>query len=249
MSMWKRRRLAPILRDGASRLLRMRLCLVATGASLILRSGRSPRHEGWAAGFALALAALGLASCVSVLPEASPAAPRYLISPVEFPATDERPVEWSLVIEDPLASRVYDTTKIALVRAPGRVEFYANGEWADRAPRLVQAAIIRSFENSGRILTVGDRIALPGGTFALQTDIRAMHADYSGNGPVAMFSIYARIATGRGRVLAARLFEERVPAAKDTVPEVAAAFDQAVTSAIGEIVGWSMDEAGEAYAK
>lgn len=195
-------------------------------------------------------AGLVLGGCVSVLPEAAPAAPRYLIEPVayqEAPAT--QPVQWSLIVEDPVASRVYDTTKMALVREPGRVEFYANGEWADRAPRLVQTALIRSYENSGRIMSVGDRISLPGGNYALQTDIRAMHADYSEGSPAAKLSIFARVANARGHVVAARLFEQRIAAESESVPSIAAAFDKAVTNALGEIVDWSIEEAEKNHAE
>lgn len=194
-------------------------------------------------------AGLALAGCVSALPDAPPPAPRYLIDSVSFPETGEAPAAWSLIVDDPLATRVNDTTKIALVRDPGRVEFYANGEWADRAPRLVQTALIRSFENTGRILAVGDRITQPRGDFVLQTDIRAMYAVYEGRDPAAMFSVYARILNGRGRVVAARLFEQKTPAGKDKVSDVAAAFDEAVGAVLADVVAWTFEEAGEAYAK
>jgi cholesterol transport system auxiliary component len=186
-------------------------------------------------------------SCVSVLPKANPAAPRYLLEPVAYEQPAATPVEWSLIIEDPVSTRVYDTTKMALVREPGRVEFYANGEWADRAPRLVQTALIRSYENSGRILGVGDRISLPGGTFALQTDIRAMHADYSEGKPSAAFAVFARLTNARGQVISARLFEQKVEAGEDTVPSIAAAFDKAVTAALSDLIDWSIAEAQKAH--
>lgn len=197
----------------------------------------------------LLLAAIVLPGCVSVLPEAAPAAPRYLIDPVAFEASSEPPVEWSIAVEDPMATRVYDNTKIALVREPGRVEYYANGEWADRAPRLVQAALIRSFENNGRILGVGDRTSLPISNFVLQTDIRAMQAEYEGAQATAHFSVFVRLGNGRSRIFAAKLFEAKVPAERGDVASIAAAFDSAVGAVIGDIVDWSIEEANAAYAK
>ena len=193
--------------------------------------------------------ALTAAGCVSVLPEASPASPRYMLTPVAYEDAPAEAVKWSLAVEDPIATRVYDTTRIALVRAPGRIEFYANGEWADRAPRLVQSALVRSFENSGQILGVGDRGSLIVSDFVLQTDIRALHADYTGGAPTAVISVYARLTNSRGKVLAGRLFEQKVAAKADSVPEIAATFDKAISATIGEIVSWSMGEANAAYAK
>lgn len=195
-----------------------------------------------------ALAAVALAGCVSVLPDAQPPSARYLIEPVAYDGAATA-VEWTLGVEDPMATRVYDTPKIALLREPGRVEYFARGEWADRAPRLVQAAIVRSFENSGRILGVGDRTMLPVSTYVLQTDIRGLQADYRGGAPTAHFSIYARLTNGRGKVYAARLFEHRAQADADSVPAVAAALDDTVAAAIAELVEWTVAEGNAAYAK
>lgn len=189
------------------------------------------------------------AGCVSVLPAAEPAAARYLIEPADYDGAGAEKVAWSLAVEDPQSTRVYDTTKIALVRARGQVEYYAAGEWADRGPRLVQAAIIRSFENSGRILSVGDRPALPFSDFILQTDIRTLHAVYIDGTPVATIEVFARLTNPRGKVYAARLFKQEVAAKRDSMTEVAAAFDQAMTVMLREIVGWSFDEADAVYAK
>lgn len=199
---------------------------------------------------AMAGAALLLAtSCVSVLPDAPPAAARYLIAPAEIAAAPAPDVAWSLAIEDPQSTRVFDTTKMALVRSPGRVEYYAAGEWADRAPRLVQAAIVRSFENSGRILSVGDRPSLPFSDFVLKTDIRTMHAAYEGGSPIATVEIFARLTSPRGKVYAARLFREEAAAVRDSESQVAAAFNEAMAVMLKEIIDWSFSEANAAYAK
>jgi len=198
---------------------------------------------------ALLVALLMLTGCVSVLPEARPAAPRYLLESVSYDNEGAEPVSWSLVIEDPSATRVYDTAKIALIRNAGRVEYLANGEWADRAPRLVQAALIRSFENTSRILGVGDRASLITSTYTLQTDIRALHADFVDGPPEAAFSVYARLTNARGKVIAARLFENKAPAGKGTAEEIAAAFDKAADGAFAEMVEWTLAEGEKAYAK
>lgn len=195
---------------------------------------------------AVLLSAMG---CVSVLPDAPPAAARYLIAPAEIEAAPAPDVAWSLAVEDPQSTRVFDTTKMALVRSPGRVEYYAAGEWADRAPRLVQAAIVRSFENSGRILSVGDRSSLPFSDFILKTDIRTMHAAYDGNRPTATVEIFARLTNPRGKVIAARLFSRQAPATRDGEQEVAAAFNEAMAVMLADIVEWSFAEANAAYAK
>jgi cholesterol transport system auxiliary component len=190
-----------------------------------------------------------LAGCVSVLPKADPASPRYLVAAAQFPEESGAPVSWSLTVEDPQATRVYDNAKIALAREAGRVEFFADGEWADRGPRLFQAALIRSFENTGRILAVGDRTMQPVGDFALQTDIRKMEADFSGAKPRAVFSVYGRLVGSRGKALAARLFEAEAEIGPGGTKDVARALDQAIGETLKEMVEWSLLEAETARAK
>jgi len=196
-----------------------------------------------------ALAILPALGCVSVLPKAGPAAARYLVAPVQFAEASGPVVAWSLTVEDPQATRAYDNAKIALVREEGRVEFYSDGEWADRAPRLFQAALIRSFENTGRILGVGDRTAQPVSDFALQTDIRQMEANYAGGSQEAVISVYARLANNRGRVVAGRLFEARAKIGAGGTHDVAKALDKAIGEAMREIVDWSLVEADAARVK
>jgi cholesterol transport system auxiliary component len=195
------------------------------------------------------VASLLAAGCVSVLPKAAPAPARYLMAPAEFAGETGPKVEWSLAVEDPQSTSVYDTSKIALIREPGQVEYYASGEWADRGPRLVQAAIIRSFENSGGILSVGDRPSLPVSNFVLQTDIRMLHAAYNGGTPTATVVIFARLTNARGRVYAAHLFRQEVAAAGATERQIVAAFNEAMTAMLKEMVDWTFAEADAVYAK
>jgi cholesterol transport system auxiliary component len=195
---------------------------------------------------ALAFPALALTGCVNVLPKAQPASPRFTIAPVEFQSDAAPAVDWTLIVEDPQASRVYDSTKIALVREPQRIEFYADGEWADRPPRLIQSALIRSFENTGRILGVGDRTTRSIGDFALQTDIRRLEADVSSGEAKAVFSVYARLVNNRGKVIAAKLFTREGDAESDRGPAVAKAIDVAAQGVIADIVAWAFENAQKA---
>lgn len=185
-------------------------------------------------------AAAMVSGCVSVLPEAAPPPPRYAISPAT--AEFEGPaVQWRLVVDDPSATRIYDTTKVAVARSGGRFEYFSGAEWADRAPRLIRFALIQSFEDSGRILGVGDRSAVPLGDFVLQTDIRALQAQYDGPEPMAKAAIFARLTDGKGRIYAARLFEQETPLDGRDADALLAAFDRGLQTIFADIVAWTLD--------
>lgn len=190
-----------------------------------------------------------LSGCVSVLPDAQPAAIRYAISPVEFPGVVDEPVTWSLAVDDPFATRAYDTAKIALTRSPGQIEYYAQGEWADRAPNLIRTALIRSFENSGRIQAVSDTVTLPGATFVLRTDVRTLHVDYVSGQPMAIVEIFAKVSDRRGDFLGSQRFTREVAIDRDSVSAIGLAFDGAISAAITDIVGWSFSVGNAAQAK
>ncbi len=194
----------------------------------------------------LLAAVYSVAGCVSLLPETAPPKPRYHISADDAATLHGPPVDWSLVIEDPRTTRIYDSVRIAVSTAPEKIEYFAGGEWADRAPRLFQTALAQTFENSGRILAVGDRTALPVGDVVLQMDIRALHLDVRSGSPASNVTIYARLTDGKGMVHAARRFSASEAARSERADDVVAAMNAAMNSVITEIVSWTFEEGEKA---
>ncbi len=200
----------------------------------------------------VALIALMASACVSVLPEADPAYPRYGVSDVtqfDDAAMDAAvgKVAWSLAIDDPLATRAIDSAKIARVEVAQQYAYYSDGEWVDRAPRLVNTALIRSFQNSGRILSVANRADQPIADYVLQLDIRTFQADESEGSLRAVVEIYARLSDPRGRIKDARLFRQEATMRADTGMAAAQGLNRAMSALIDELAPWTV-RAGEAAA-
>ena len=193
-------------------------------------------------------AALLLASCVSVLPEAAPASARYQITDVTATGADRTPVQWTLGVEEPDATLAFNTAKIALSREPARVEYYAGGEWVDRAPRLFGAALVRSFENTGAIKGVGSRVTLPISTFILQTDIRTLTITHQGGALTADIQIFARLLNGRSTIRASKLFTASTPVAADNAGAAGTALNAGLAAIQRELVEWTIAEADRAAA-
>jgi len=193
----------------------------------------------------MAGAALAASGCISLLPETAPPKPRYQITAIDTTSLQGERHDWSLVVDDPRTTRVYDSVRVAVMPSEGKVEYFAGAEWADRAPRLFQIALIQAFEDSGRILAVGDRNAVPVGDVILQTDIRRMHYDVRNGGGVVDVSVYARLGDGKGRVYAAQAFRKTAPVNGRQADDVVAAFNAALSDLIPEMAAWTYDE-GEA---
>lgn len=197
-------------------------------------------------GISASLALFGI-GCVSVLPEASPAKPRFHIVAADAGALSGEALAFSLVIDEPRSTRVYDSVRIAVASAPGRIEYLAGAEWADRAPRLFQTALIQTFEDAGRIIAVGDRSSLPIADYVLQTDIRRMELAVQG-GNAADISVYARLTNGKGTIFAARKFEARIASSSTKPDAVYAAFNTGFDQIVAGLVAWAYEEGERANA-
>ncbi len=184
-----------------------------------------------------------LSACVSLLPDAPPPALRYSLgdTTTTLPSTAE-PMQWSLSIDESSASRVIDTTQIALVTSPQEYQYYAGGEWTERAPMLFNRSLIRSFENTAALTGVGARSNQPVADYILQTDIRTFEADKTSGALVANIDVYARLTDSRSRILASRRFTQSIAVTQDNAKSVAVALDEGAKEVMDDIIAWSLAE-------
>ena len=195
---------------------------------------------------AVVLLAAAVAGC-SVLPKREPT---RVYAPTQAPVTVA--AEWpsvrgSLLVAKPGASQQLDTERIAVHPGPGAVQVYQASSWADPATELVQTALVRGFEDSGKILAV----ARPGsgvhGDYSLQSELRSFTSVYEGGQPQAVVEVYARLVhAADGGVVAAQLFREAEPAAGTEVPQVVEAFGRALDRTRDRMIGWTL-ATGEAH--
>ena len=158
-------------------------------------------------------------------------APRKLAPP-------KKPITAQLVLPDPSAILLYDTQRI-LVMPPGvdRPAF-ANAQWADSIPKLVQAKLIQSFENQDAAHAPLRSIEGVEGDYQLLIDIRAFQVATE-PAPVAEIGLSARLLGKNGRVVAARLFEGRKALERLDPPSAVQAFNAAFGAVAADIVGWT----------
>lgn len=189
------------------------------------------------------LALLALPGC-GILPKREPIAIYEPARPSgAMPASTMPPATWSLIVARPVASGLLDNDRIAVRPAPGEISVYKAAAWTETAPELVHNALLRRFEDSGRILSV----ARPGsgvrGQFQLQTDLRVFESVYVSAGrPEAQVEVYARLVkTADGEVVAARTFRETEAAANENLSSVVDAFGLALNRTTDQIVAWTLE--------
>ncbi|KGQ20830.1 putative secreted protein [Lysobacter dokdonensis DS-58] len=157
-------------------------------------------------------------------------------------------VKWALQIPRPHASELLDSPRIVVRPADGELQVYHGAIWAEPTPDLVQDAVLRAFEDSGRIGGVARRGTGINGDYELMLDIRRFESDYAGGAtPNANVEIVAKLVANRANaVVATRTLKQSAPAASTKVGDVSRAFDAALTAAVTDLVGWTLVE-GEKY--
>jgi len=196
-------------------------------------------------GFLVATTALALGGCSAgnLIGPPSPAPQIYALNPPEPTALDAPRVGWQLVIAVPIAPAVLDSDRIALERAPNAMDYYANSQWADRLPSLVQSLLVETFERSGKITAVGRESAGLRPDYVLETEIRDFEAFYAviDTAPKIRVKLVAKLLTASSHEMAGSVeVSHEAQAAANDMTNITAAFAQAAGAAAGEIAVWTL---------
>ena len=164
-------------------------------------------------------------------------------APVTYDLTAPRealrrgPARGTLVVAEPVALQSYDSDRIIVRAASGNLSVLAGAQWADRLPRLVQARMIQTIENSSRYASVGrpgDRLTA---AYNLVSEIRAFEIQEASGEAVVEITLKL-VADRTGQIGAGRLFSARVPAGAIDGPGASAALDQSLQNVLRQIAAW-----------
>lgn len=201
-----------------------------------------PSRRGVLAG----VASLSLASCSgNLIGPPSPSPQIYVLNPKFGPIAEAPNVPWQLVIASPNVPASLDTSRIALARAPNTMDYYANSEWTDRTPALLQSLLVQAFEASGRIAAVGRESAGIRADYVLETELRNFEAFYAvpDTAPVVRVAIMAKLLNPMSRDVAASMeSHNEAQAAANTMASITAAFTQATGATVQAIVAWALSQ-------
>ena len=132
-------------------------------------------------------------------------------------------------------------------RALGDLDgFLPRARWVDRAPLIVQALLIESFENTGKVPAVGRSTVGLRADYVVITDIREFQAlvrtDEAGNETLEVnVRLNIKIIDEyEDHIIASSSFEKIRISPSDDPLELATAFDAALGSAMRNAVEWSI---------
>ena len=185
---------------------------------------------------------LALTGCASLL-GLGPAPHLYRVTlkstyPVNLPH-----LSGQLLVDVPSAPAGLDTARIALSRSAVSIDYFADSEWIDRVPLMVQAALLESFEDSKALSAINRESLGLHADFILKTEIRHFEALYDSpnQAPEVWVAIITRLVNPSGRdIVSEDSFERRVRAETNDVPQIVLAFQEALEGVMEEIVVWTV---------
>jgi cholesterol transport system auxiliary component len=191
-----------------------------------------------------------LAPAVTACLGGGPPPRQFTLTPVTNFPRGLPPVKWSLVVDEPTAARQIDTSRIALMNGPFRVEYYAEVEWTDNAPAMVQLLLMQSFQNTGRLPVVAPTRQTLATDFLLLSNLRKFQVeeDASGNPEATVVIEATLLRMPRRTPVATRRFEKATPIGAKSTESITAAFDASLGDTMRRLVDWTIEQGSAAAA-
>ena len=163
-------------------------------------------------------------------------APAARTAPAGAPAaTTTAAIPASVRVIRPAAGPGLDTSRIMLVQADHRMNFYSGSRWPATTPEVIEALAVQTLRASGAWASVGGSGSPFPSDYLLQVYVQRFEADYSEGAGAPVVHVVLECVVGRreGReVLATFTAAGSAAAAANRLGEVVMAFEQATGVAL-----------------
>lgn len=183
-----------------------------------------------------------LGGCAAINPLSASPPQLYTLSPKSTFDPNLPTVQWQLLIETPAAAAGLDSARIALRQSATTLDYYAEVAWTDRAPLMVQTLLVESFENTGRIVSVGREAIGLRADFVLKTELREFQVErFDVPIETPRVRLNAKLVRIPEReIIASENFEQRSAAGSSDFETVILAFDDALDGVLRDLVEWAL---------
>lgn len=190
---------------------------------------------------ALASLASGLllAGC-ALAPAADPPMTASLLDQVPADVPRRAVTGATLLVLPPQARPAIDSTQMAYTLRPHHLAYFAQNQWAETPPQMLQPLIVRTLEATGAFRAVLTTPPAGSDTLALQTEIVDLVQDFTSEPPVLRFSLRARLGDD-SRALATKEITVRETMQQKTPYAGVVAANAAVAQALRQLAGFVLD--------
>lgn len=143
-----------------------------------------------------------------------------------------------LVVPEPAAPMAFNSDRVVVLGDPPENAPFEKAQFTDNIPAVVQAKIIESFENSGCFAAVTRPLDNLEQSDQIQTEIRQFAVVMKPE-PAADVEIAVKLVSAAGKIVGARIFDQRALLAATDAPSAVAALDTAFGKVLAEAVPWA----------
>jgi cholesterol transport system auxiliary component len=148
----------------------------------------------------------------------------------------EHPLLADLRVREPLSTLELDSPRILVRSGPKSFAYFADAQWSDRLPALVQTRLVETFEKAKLFRAVSRDAPARPADYTLELEIRRFEFDATAGR--AVVEMTAKItASSSGAIVASRTFKQSA-ASGATGSQAAAALDKALSTVMAEIVAF-----------
>ena len=193
----------------------------------------------------LGLAATAGCSALSSIQSASKPLDTFELSPLPAGSVATARGRRSLEVALPTATGALTSDRIVIKPTPLQVEALPNARWVNEAIEHVQLLLVRSLAGSGRFAIVTSAGSGPSPDYILLTDLQAFQAEVATDQMIVVIrTTMTLLSNTDGSVVASRSFANSATVPDTSTDLVVAAFDQAMTQQLKDVVGWLARNAG-----
>ncbi len=178
---------------------------------------------------------LSFLGCESIVPREQPVT-TYELAP-RLPDVKHTARPLSIYVASPRSSAVYGSSRIAYVKRPYEVNYYALNEWAAEPARLLEPLLVASLEASNLFESVTSGATSPPTELRLDTQIVTLRQEFDANSSKTRVVIRAEVVdTVSRRVVLSRRLEAFEPATTPDAYGGVGAANRALERLLAEIV-------------
>lgn len=148
--------------------------------------------------------------------------------------------DWQLSLSPPVGARSVDSFRIAVRPTPDELQVYRGAAWAKTPTDMLQDALLRALEDSGKLPSIARQGAGIAADYKLVIDLRRFEADYAGGAtPAATIEFNAKlIHTIDQGIVDSRTFHAAEPAPGTDIALVVDAFSRSLAKVTGDLAHW-----------
>ncbi|WP_300069834.1 ABC-type transport auxiliary lipoprotein family protein [uncultured Ruegeria sp.] len=194
----------------------------------------------------LMIATLGGCAGLGTLQQAAKPNDLYLLTPKSTFSSSLPKVQKQIVVQEPTATAAVNTDQIAVQPTPLQVQYLPRARWVDRAPLIVQALMVESYENSGKVAAVGRSTVGLRADYVIVPDLREFQGvvvsetEESKTVRVEVRMNIKIVDEFEDKIIASSSFQENVVSESDATPDLVNAFDVALGRTMRDAVEWSV---------